>query len=268
MIEPFRPFLKTCVSVDLEVDPRTATVFAFAAAYDDVRPAIMAKKHDLGAALERLESELSEARYLLGHNIIRHDLAHLLAVRPRLAHTVRSPIDTLWLNPLAFPRNPYHHLVKHYHDGRLQAGHVNNPEMDARLVFQVLHNQLTALTQQNGDQPDAVAAFHFLTTRMENSGGFDAVFQEVRGAPAPDTSAARQAISRLLEARACEVRVEQTLDRLSNPQLGWPMAYALSWILVAGGDSVMPPWVRAQFRDASLIVRHLRDSDCRSPECS
>jgi ATP-dependent DNA helicase RecQ len=30
----------------------------------------------------------------------------------------------------------------------------------------------------------------------------------------------------------------------------------------------MPPWVRAQFRDASLIVRHLRDSDCRSPDCS
>jgi ATP-dependent DNA helicase RecQ len=33
-----------------------------------------------------------------------------------------APIDTLWLNPLAFPRNPYHHLVKHYQDGRLQAG--------------------------------------------------------------------------------------------------------------------------------------------------
>jgi ATP-dependent DNA helicase RecQ len=36
------------------------------------------------------------------------------------------------------------------------------------------------------------------------------------------------------------------------------MAYALSWILVAGGNSVMPPWVRAQVREASLIVRHLR----------
>jgi ATP-dependent DNA helicase RecQ len=76
--------------------------------------------------------------------------------------------------------------------------------MDARLVFQVLRNQLTALTQQNADQPDAVAAFHFLTTRMENPGGFDAVFQEVRGAPAPDPSAAGQAISRLLAGRACE----------------------------------------------------------------
>ena len=74
-------------------------------------------------------------------------------VLPRLADIFRSPIDTLWLNPLAFPRNPYHHLVKHYHDGRLQAGHVNDPEMDARLVFQVLRNQLAALKQQNADQP-------------------------------------------------------------------------------------------------------------------
>lgn len=268
MIELFKPFLQRCVSVDLEVDPATATVFAFAAVRDDSSISIVAKKRDVVAALDRLEAELSETQHLIGHNIIRHDLPHLAAMRRRLANIVRSPIDTLWINPLAFPRNPYHHLVKHYHDGRLQAGHVNDPEMDARLVFQVLRNQLAALTQQNADQPDAVAAFHFLTTRMENPGGFDAVFQEVRGAPAPGPLAAREAISRLLAGRACERRVEQTLSRLSNPQLGWPMAYALSWILVAGGDSVMPPWVRAQFREAALIVRHLRDTNCESPDCA
>ena len=268
MTEPFQPFLQRCVSVDLEVDPATATIFAFAAVRDDARPPILAKKRDLMAALDRLEAESAEAEHLLGHNIIRHDLPHLVAVRPKLANIFRSPIDTLWLNPLAFPRNPYHHLVKHYHDGRLQAGHVNDPEMDARLVFQVLRNQLAALKQQNADQLDAVAAFHFLTTRMENPGGFDAVFQEVRGAPAPDPLAAREAIYRLMAGRACERRVEQTLNRLSSPQLGWPMAYALSWILVAGGDSVMPPWVRAQFREAALIVRHLRDTNCESPDCA
>ena len=268
MIESFKPFLQRCVSFDLEVDPATATVFAFAAVRDDSSIPIAAKKPDLVAALDRLEAELSEARHLIGHNIICHDLPHLLAVRPRLADIVRSPIDTLWINPLAFPRNPYHHLVKHYHDGRLQVGHVNDPEMDARLVFQVLRNQLAALRQQNADEPDAVAAFHFLATRMENPGGFDAVFQEVRGALAPDPLAAREAISRLLAGRACERRVEQTLNRLTIPQLGWPMAYALSWILVAGGDSVMPPWVRTQFREASLIVRHLRDANCERPDCA
>lgn len=188
MTEPFQSFLQRCVSVDLEVDPAAATVFAFAAVRDDSRPPILAKKRDLVAALDRLEAEAAEAEHLLGHNIIRHDLPHLVAMRPGLANIFRSPIDTLWLNPLAFPRNPYHHLVKHYHDGRLQAGHINDPEMDARLVFQVLRNQLSALVQQNADQSDAVAAFHFLTTRMENPVGFDAVFQAVREVPAPDPS--------------------------------------------------------------------------------
>lgn len=268
MIDPFQPFLKRCVSVDLEVDPATATIFRLAAVRDDDRPAILAKKHDLVTALDRLQTESADAEHLVGHNIIRHDLPHLVAIRSGLVTIFRSPIDTLWLNPLAFPRNPYHHLVKHYHDGRLQAGHINDPEMDARLVFQVLRNQLTALSGQNAAQPDAVAAFHFLSTRMEDSGGFDAVFQQVRAARAPDAPAAKEAITRLLKGCACKRRVEQTLNRLSSPQLGWPMAYALSWILVAGGDSVMPPWVRAQFREAALIVRHLRDTNCERSDCA
>ncbi|MDN2578678.1 RecQ family ATP-dependent DNA helicase [Aquibium sp. ELW1220] len=268
MTESFQALLQRCISVDLEVDPATATIFAFAAVRDDDRPAVLAGKRDLLAALDRLDAQAGGADHVLGHNIIRHDLPHLSAARPSLEKLFQSPIDTLWLNPLAFPRNPYHHLVKHYQDGRLQAGHVNDPEQDARLVFQVLRNQLAALAEQNAGQPDALAAFHFLTTRMENPGGFDAVFRAVRGAAAPDAPAASEAIVRLLAGRACERRLEQTLARLASPQLGWPMAYALSWILVAGGDSVMPPWVRAQFREASLIVRHLRDTNCDSPGCA
>jgi ATP-dependent DNA helicase RecQ len=268
MTDPFQALLQRCVSVDLEVDPATATIFAFAAVRDDARPPILAGKRDLLAALDRLDVLSGDAGHVLGHNIIRHDLPHLSAARPSLQRLFQAPIDTLWLNPLAFPRNPYHHLVKHCQDGRLQAGHVNDPEQDARLVFQVLRNQLAALAEQNAGQPDAVAAFHFLATRMENPGGFDAVFRAVRGTAAPDAPAARDAIVRLLAGRACDLRLEQTLDRLASPQLGWPMAYALSWILVAGGDSVMPPWVRAQFREASLIVRHLRDTNCDSPGCA
>src|SRR5690606_33102637 len=30
----------------------------------------------------------------------------------------------------------------------------------------------------------------------------------------------------------------------------------------------MPPWVRAQFRESSLIVRHLRDTNCGDPACA
>lgn len=68
--------------------------------------------------------------------------------------------------------------------------------------------------------------------------------------------------------RACRSGTTGFLQRLSNPQRGWPAAYALSWILVAGGESVMPPWVRKQFPEAARIVRDLRDGGCDDPGCA
>ena len=74
-------------------------------------------------------------------------------------------------------------------------------------------------------------------------------------------------LRRLLETAACTTQVVHIIERLEDTSLSWPMAYALSWISVAGGDSVMPPWVRAQFREASQIVRDLRDTNCGDPAC-
>ena len=256
------------MSIDLEVDPHAARLFAFAAVRKGCADVSCYRGGELGPALDRLEAFCREAGHLIGHNILRHDLPHLVAHRPRLAALGERVIDTLWLNPLAFPRNPYHHLVKHYHDGRLQAGHVNDPELDARLLFEVLENQIAAFARLQRDDPDALLVHHFLTTRGEASAGFEALFGCVRGTSAPSPSDAEAAVRRLLAGRACTHRVDQTLTRISNPQLGWPMAYAMSWISVAGGDSVMPPWVRAQFREASLIVRHLRDTGCGQPDCA
>ena len=259
-------FLSRCVSLDLEVNPKSAQLFAFAA----VRGAqvLLHKGSLLNAALDRLEAFCEGSAHLIGHNILRHDLPHLVANRARLSALAAAPVDTLWLNPLAFPQNPYHHLVKHYRDGRLKAGHVNDPELDARLVLQVLSDQIGAFDKLSRNAPDAVLTYHFLTTRLENSGGFDALFRCLRASPAPDAIQSRSAIRRLLHGRVCGHRLEQTLGRLADPRLGWPMAYALSWISVAGNSSVMPPWVRMQFREASLIVRHLRDTKCGDPGCA
>jgi ATP-dependent DNA helicase RecQ len=261
------PFLQHCVSVDLEVDPKTARLFAFAAVRgDEAMVHRTGPRASLESGLDRLEVFCNGAAHLVGHNILRHDLPYLVANRARLAALGCAAIDTLWLNPLAFPRNPYHHLVKHYQDGRLQVGHVNDPEQDARLTLQVLMDQIAAFTKLGLEAPDALLAYHHLTTRGEASAGFDALFATLRG-QAPTEAAAHAAIRRLLNGRACDHRLEQTLGRLSDPVNGWPMAYALSWISVAGGDAVMPPWVRRQFPQAGRIVRHLRDTNCVDPAC-
>jgi ATP-dependent DNA helicase RecQ len=262
------PFLAHCLSVDLEVDPKTSRVFDLAAVRIGDAPAIRCKNAGMADGLDRLEAELGETRHLIGHNILRHDLPHLAAMRPRLAHLTNEPIDTLWLNPLAFPRNPYHHLVKHYHDGRLLSGHVNDPEADARLVFTVLGNQLEAFRGLNAVSPDVVGAYHYLTTRGERDLGFNAVFRYVRGAAMPSSGEARQLIRQILEGEVCKGACEDVLREIASPFLGWPLAYALAWISVAGGDSVMPPWVRMQFPDAAKMVKRLRDTACEAPECS
>jgi ATP-dependent DNA helicase RecQ len=218
--------------------------------------------------LDQLEKALSKTPLVVGHNILRHDIEHLLAARPRLLAKFAAPIDTLWLNPLAFPRNPYHHLVKHYHDGRLQAGHVNDPEQDARLVFRVLENQIRALTDIAAQSPGTLVAYHYLATRLDRSEGFDAVFREVRKAGQPAPSAALPAIRTLLAGRGCDARIGPSLDMLADPRMGWPLAYALAWISVSGGESVMPPWVRAAFPQAAQLVRDLRDTNCGEPGCA
>ena len=57
-----------------------------------------------------------------------------------------------------------------------------------------------------------------------------------------------------------------SLRRLS-PDTKWALAYALAWLSVAGGNSVMPPWVRHQFPEAGLLVRRLRDTPCTDAAC-
>jgi ATP-dependent DNA helicase RecQ len=259
--------LSRSVSIDLEVDPEKAKIFALAAVTQDSDGKKVVAKNNIEAALTELDTFCQGFDHVIGHNILRHDLPYLAAASPRFAALAQAPIDTLWLNPLAFPRNPYHHLVKHYQDGRLQTGHVNDPEFDARLVFEVLENQIGAFSELNRKSPDTLTAYHFLCCRTPQSGGFDQLFTNVRGRTKPNLEEARGAIQRLLEGTACASMLSITLHQLDDSSLGWPMAYALSWVSVAGGDSVMPPWVRAQFSDAARIVRKLRDTDCDDDNC-
>jgi hypothetical protein len=75
-------FLSRCVSVDLEIDPKSARLFAFAAVRGET--SVLHKGGALEPALDRLEAFCTGAAHLVGHNILRHDLPHLVANRARL----------------------------------------------------------------------------------------------------------------------------------------------------------------------------------------
>ena len=67
---------------------------------------------------------------------------------------------------------------------------------------------------------------------------------------------------------ACMTRLSLLRARdLDNEKLHKPLAYALSWLKVAGGNSVLAPWVRHQFPDTARLIQELRDVDCGSPHC-
>ncbi len=254
------------LALDLEVGRHDNRIYAFGAVHARSGQSLTFRAGDLAAALANLDTFAQGADYLLGHNLIAFDLPHLAAVQPDLRLLRLPAVDTLRLNPLAFPRHPYHHLVKHYQDGQLKRGRVNDPELDARLCLQVFGDQQKALSEAD---PDLLTAWHWLTGADDAGAGFDAFFTVLRQATRPSHADAYAAIRARLTDTTCLIHSRAVLQEVltDTAGTGWGLAYALAWLSVAGGNSVMPPWVRHQFPEAGVLVRRLRDTACTSPAC-
>lgn len=89
---------------------------------------------NLKDAIAALEKFGSGSDYVLGHNLISHDLPLLAKQFPQLELLTKPVIDTLYLSPLAFPENPYHRLVKNY---KLVRQSINTPVADALQIVQI-----------------------------------------------------------------------------------------------------------------------------------
>ncbi len=204
---------------------------------------------------------------MLGHNVIDFDLSVLRTKTPRLRLLDLPVLDTLRLSPLAFPRHPYHNLVKHYQDGGLVRDTRDNPLLDAGLALQVFRDQRDEMLKLRHRSPGLLTAWHWLCTF--DPPGVDSALNdflaELRGARRPRKREAAHAVRNLLRDKACATHTHEILDRIGRH--GWSLAYALAWLSVAGGKSVMSPWVRHQFPDAGKLVRTLRDSPCTDSAC-
>ncbi|MCY4590651.1 MAG: RecQ family ATP-dependent DNA helicase [Alphaproteobacteria bacterium] len=252
------------LSLDLEVDPQDGRIHAVGAVRSDTGRRLSHSGRGLSGALDRLDALADGVAFVLGHNLVVHDLPHLAAARPGLRLLQLPAVDTLRLSPLAFPANPYHRLVKHYRDAGLVRGRRNDPLLDAGLALDVFGEQREALARA---APELLAAWHWLCT-PEPAGvdrGLDAVFRGLRQAHRPSRAQAGAAIAQLLEGAGCTVQSRRFLADAGAH--GWSLAYALAWLSVAGANSVMPPWVRYQFPEAACLVRRFRDTACTDPGC-
>ena len=254
------------LSVDLEVGRKDHQIHKFAAVRGDTGESLVASgSKKIREAMQRLDDFADGLRFLLGHNLVAFDIPHLRAAHPDLGILSLPRVDTLRLNPLAFPRNPYHRLVKHYQDGQLLGGQLNDPVLDARLALDLFADQWRALRELVDSDPTLVTAWHWLTTHDDPRTGVGSFFTTIRQQTRPTDEQATEVILDYLKDHSCVTHVHEVLD--NAVEHGWPLAYALAWISVSGGNSVMPPWVLHQFPEASRMVRSLRDRPCDDPGC-
>lgn len=260
------PPLPPCLSFDLEVGEKDGGIHAVGAIRSDTRKSF---EHygarDMRRALLRLDELANGAEFVLGHNIIKHDLPILMKAAPNLRLLCLPALDTLRISPLAFPRNPYHRLVKHYKDGSLERTTLNDPLEDARLALQLFQEERQALSERDAS---LLTAWHWLSTNEPgpSARGMDRLCRHIRQRSGPSRRKAAEAIRlRLDHDGTCRVARDEVLGQVEDH--GWPLAYALAWLSVAGGNSVMPPWVRHAFPKAAQLVRTLRDQGCTNRGC-
>ena len=205
-----------CLSIDLEVGRTSGVIHQLAALRGDTSASRAFPPGTLAQALDAVDQLADSAAFLLGHNLIAFDLPHLRAARPNLRLLAKQVVDTLRLNPLAFPKNPYHHLVKHYQDGQLLGNGKNNPLLDAELALQVFCDQEQSLRAMQATNPNLLLAWHWLTTRDQSVSGLNRFFMAIRRQPAPDEAEAKAALSRLLGESACRTASAE-IDDAAEP---------------------------------------------------
>ncbi|WP_109049406.1 RecQ family ATP-dependent DNA helicase [Azospirillum sp. TSA6c] len=216
------------------------------------------------AGLKELDAFARGARCIAGHNILAHDLPILRDAVPGLSALMLPVIDTLLLSPLAHPANPYHRLVKDY---KLVKETLNDPVADARLCRTLLHDSAKAFLRLALVQPD-VAGFHrFAFSQPEHAGMADLLGR--LGAPLPPSPAAAMVAWRRCAGDAVCTAAAGRLspNRIEAPEARLPFAYALAWLTVAGGSSVLPAWVWRRHPDTARLLAQLRDTPCGDDAC-
>ena len=145
----FSELLTACLTLDLESTP-DSKIFRIGATFQG-NTFERKGRFNLKDALCDLDRFGAAAEFVLGHNLLGHDLPLLEAQFPNLQLLTKPVIDTLYLSPLAFPENPYHSLVKDY---KLVRESVNDPVSDARLAASIFADQwerFVGLRDQDAD---------------------------------------------------------------------------------------------------------------------
>jgi len=220
-------------------------------------------------ALSQLEDFAEGSDFVLGHNLLGHDFPVLKTVSPWLNILKKPVIDTLYLSPLAFPQNPYHRLVKNY---KLVRSSINNPVEDAKLAASVFSDQWESFVALTETKPALIDFYRFCFQDSVFNGfsgmGLSTVFSrmttEVIQTPEEALGCFVEHTSRVV----CNNAINETMPGvLAKAERRPAAAYCMAWLQVAGGNSVLPPWVRHRFPEIPALIKTLREKPCRNSAC-
>jgi ATP-dependent DNA helicase RecQ len=255
-------FLNLCCCLDVECNEK-GEIYAVGAVFNNKT----FQRHapfNIHKVLSDLAAFAGGATYLLGHNLLRHDLPICRAISPQLDFFNKPAVDTLYLSPLAFPENPYHRLVKNY---KLVRDSLNDPVADARLAQSLFQDQYISLAMQHKNG-GLLSFYHYAFSGHPQYDGLQQSLLAI-GAKPLDPANAVKIFKSLSSDKACQTALAGVLSNyLIDSDLRPALAYSLAWLLVAGGNSVLPPWVRQQFVDLAPVLSQLRDIPCHQPDCS
>ncbi|MBI5063930.1 MAG: DEAD/DEAH box helicase, partial [Desulfatitalea sp.] len=220
-------------------------------------------------ALAALDAFGQPAAFVLGHNILRHDLPLLQTLAPKMRLLSRPVIDTLFLSPLAFPQNPYHRLVKEY---KLVRAALSDPLEDARLALALFKDQRESFVRQAQENPQILSVYRFCFERSRfgtfSGDGLAQLFAALGAPPLADASHVEDIFLHLTSGNVCRRAVADAVPQLAGaPETAPVTAYGLAWLRVAGSNSVLPPWVRHQFPGIVPFLTRLRDQPCGDSAC-
>ena len=221
--------------------------------------------HSLSGDLTRLAHQ---AECLLGHNLMLHDLPVLRAQGANLPLFHLPVIDTLVLSPICFPENPYHRLIKDY---KLVRESLNDPVADARQAAALFADEFQSFEGLRQKEPRLFDILHFLLATPDHetdqlSKGMAHMFRAL-GARLPAKARVLELCRELVPQWGCaNVPIDEAMVETQPARLA--LAYTLTWLRVAGSNSVLPPWVRQEHPLTGELIIRLREVPCNLAGCN
>ncbi len=232
--------------IDTEIEPKSKKVLDIGAIKED-------GSYFHKTSITEFTGFLTGTKYICGHNILNHDIKYIGNAIIEAGIDPKNLIDTLFLSPLLFPKNPYHLLVK---DDKLQTDELNNPLNDSIKAKDLFYDEVAAFKQRD----EGLQQIFYLLLKDKRE--FSAFFHFMGyTTPARDLE---ELISQKFKNEICK---QSNLAMLifTNPiELAYSLSLIASFIDDRKIRSITPRWVLKNYPEVERIMLLLRNKPCVS----